>query len=283
MNRSLLTRTVIRGLSQAAAFLLLSAGCAPVQGSSLYFPRVYPGGFEERLPETVRPLRYDTGEGTQVAFYVPPRNSVGGAEPETLWVLFHGNAATALSWLPYIRTFPDEKAGFLLVDYPGYGACEGSPSRPGIIENGDGALGALARSLEIPKESLQTDLATLGFSLGSAAAMEFAVRHPVRRVVLLAPFTSITDMAERRFGFLGHAAVDRFDSMARLEELAQREDPPSVRIVHGTSDEVIPFTMGEELAEAHPELARLTPVEGSGHNDLIARNWALIGKVATED
>jgi hypothetical protein len=67
-------------------------------------------------------------------------------------------------------------------------------------------------------------------------------------VVLVSPFTSITDMARPVAGWLTPLAVrDRFDTAGRLPRISA----PLV-IVHGTHDEVIPFAMGEELARSRP-------------------------------
>jgi hypothetical protein len=43
-----------------------------------------------------------------------------------------------------------------------------------------------------------------------------------------------------------------------------------ILIAHGTRDEVVPFEMGRSLFAAAPEPKRFYPIEGAGHNDVIA-------------
>jgi hypothetical protein len=45
--------------------------------------------------------------------------------PHNVWIVFGGNGAAALDWIDLVRDFPDPCTGFLFVDYPGYGICEG--------------------------------------------------------------------------------------------------------------------------------------------------------------
>jgi pimeloyl-ACP methyl ester carboxylesterase len=110
-----------------------------------------------------------------------------------------------------------------------------------------------------------------GQSLGTAVAAELAARRRVRKLVLISPFTSVTDLVGRFFPFPARYLVrDRFDTRAIA---------PGIRIpvliIHGSDDEVVPFAMGEELARVFPD-ARLISVEGGGHNDLWARHGPLL-------
>jgi len=266
-----------------AGFLLFCvAGLIVVQRSM-----IYPGwkaeepNYGKLLPDNVATLEY-RGDGGErlVAYYVEPAN---GADPERLWVMFHGNLSTALDWLDFVETVPDDAAGFLLVDYPGYGVCEGKPSRAGIVAGGEAAYAALARHLGTTTADLDERANAMGFSLGAAAAMEFAVRHPVRRVVLLAPFTSLKAMADGiATPALSWLLRDRYDNMARLAELANREAPPDVHIFHGTADDIIPFAMSERLAASAPSVATLHPVERADHNWLLEAARDDVKKAMTE-
>lgn len=244
-----------------------------VQRSLMYYPQPYPAGFERQFGEVVAPIEFDAGEGRQMAFYLAPRKGTVHEAPERLWVLFHGNASRALDWLAsdLVDLHPDAEAGFLLVDFPGFGASEGSPSRTGIIENGVLAFKALADRFGEDPEDLARRTGVLGYSMGAAAGMEFAVRHPVRAVVVISPFTSIMDMARRLYGPFRHVALDRFDNMARLDELAAREDPPTVWIFHGTADPIIPADMGRQLAARQPAITRLAMDDGGDHDWIIQR------------
>lgn len=236
------------------------------QDRMIYFPQRYPDRFRTDAPEGMADVVYTTSEGRQTAFYIPP--SAGGM-PERLWVCFNGNMSRATDWLDYTENFPDREAGFLLVDYPGYGISEGRPSRRAIQETGTAAIEQLARDLGTTREELEKDINAMGFSLGAAAAMEFAVRHPVRKVVLLAPFSSMLAMAQRSVGWpLNNLLTHRFDSIARLEELSRLDSPPRVFIYHGTKDQVIPVEMSREMAQPWPAFVTWEAIEGVDHGFL---------------
>jgi pimeloyl-ACP methyl ester carboxylesterase len=220
-----------------------------IQRSMIYMPRTYEPSYARGLPAGTREVEYTTSDGRQVAFYVPPR--AAGFDEAQLWVVFSGNASVALDWLDFVEEFPSTSTAFLLVDYPGYGRCEGRPSARGIRENLNTVMSALEALPEGPGASVRGRVSVLGYSIGASAALEFAKAHPVRKVILIAPYTSLLDMARRTVGWpLCHLLIDRFDNEARMLELAASGTQPEVHVFHGTADQVVPFAMGRRVAAA---------------------------------
>ncbi|MCX7013581.1 MAG: alpha/beta hydrolase, partial [Candidatus Sumerlaeota bacterium] len=120
------------------------------------------------------------------------------------------------------------------------------------------------------RATLEPKIAALGYSIGAAAALDYAAGHPIRRLILIAPFTSVLDMARKIVGWpLCNLAVDRFDNRARLDELAARSPRPPVLIVHGDADPVIPVRMGRELARLHPDWIRYHECPGGTHDTIV--------------
>jgi pimeloyl-ACP methyl ester carboxylesterase len=231
------------------------------QHSMIYHPRSYEAG-EERGTT----LAYSTSEGRQLAFYIPP-DTGGEQAPDRLWVLFSGNASLALDWLGFVERYPGRHDGFLLVDYPGYGRCEGSASPRSIEESTEAAFDRLAQRLHTTRAVLDGKLGVVGHSLGCAAALDFAVNHPVDRVVLLSPFTTLREMAQKTVGWpLCWLLRHKFDNRARLAELAARGNPPRVDLFHGSLDEVIPVRMGSDLAVNFPRMIAFHEVPEATHN-----------------
>lgn len=260
MMRLLLFTTLLIAVPATLLFLQ--------QHSMIYYARRYPAGFEERLTPGTIQLPYTTLAGEQMAFYVPPRS--GAAVPEQLWVAFSGNASLALDWMFLVDAQPNDNAAFLLVDYPGYGRNAGKAGIAPTRATADAALEKLAEQLNVETEVLAQRVSVLGISLGAAAALEFAAGHPVQRAVLIAPFTSLRDMAARLFTRpAALLLLENYDNRARLRELAERRNPPRIAIFHGTADTLIPATMGRELAETFPQLVEFFPIERATHDTIV--------------
>ena len=269
------TRTRLRSWFVTLLFLALVLVLIPAallffrQHSFIYYPRKYTPGYEHTLPAGATALRYTTVAGEQVAFYVPPRS--GSAMPARVWVMFSGNASVALDWLDIVAMSRNEAAGFLLIDYPGYGASEGVAAIATTRGSAEKAVSTLAEHLQMSEDDLSQRLSVLGLSLGAAAALDFAAQKSAQRIVLIAPFTTLREVAARLFSKpASYLLLENYDNRARVQELAQREPPPQITIFHGTADTLIPSEMGRQLAEAAPAIVRFVSVERATHDTIVS-------------
>jgi len=245
------------------------------QNRLIYHPRSYPRGVVSRFPSLV-PLSYTTSQGSEEAFYLPPRLSPS-QPPRHLWVVFPGNGSLALNWADFVEHATDPGNGFLLIDYPGYGNCEGSPSPRAIQESAEAAFGCLAQSLHCQPGALEGNLNLLCHSIGCATGLNFAERHPVDSIILLAPFTSLREMGRRTVGWpLCWLLLHNFDNRARLGELAARAHPPRITILHGSDDQVVPVSMGRELAAMFPGIVTFQEIPGADHITILSDGRAQI-------
>lgn len=247
------------------ALVVLLLGC---QSQLIYHPSAYPAGYEQTLA-TARGMRirFATQQGAQTAFYLPPREGAA-TSPKVIWLCFGGNASLALDWLHYLNSW-DASFAFLLVDYPGYGDCEGRPTPESLRENAKAATQALARHLGVEEQLLRPRLAVLGHSLGCAAALMAAEDLDIRRGVLISPFTSMTEMGRIVLGWpLCYLNLHRFDNRRTLRRVASRSGARFV-ILHGQDDEVIPVHMGRELAALNTQSIIFDEVADAHHNDIL--------------
>jgi pimeloyl-ACP methyl ester carboxylesterase len=252
---------------------LLLLGC---QHAIIYHERPYRPSYQAWLPSNGVELRSTTKEGRQLSFYVPPQNRTL-RQPKRLWVLFPGNASLALDWADFIQHAPDKDDGFLLIEYPGYGDSEGSASPKSIDEAAEAAFDTLAAKLGVTPAELNAKVNIIGLSLGSGAALNFSTRHPPRRMILIAPFTSLRDCARRLVGFPLHLLLrHNFDNRARLAELAAKQPTPTIAIFHGSEDITVPSRMGRELADLFPQMITFHEIQGSDHNSVIAESLPYI-------
>ncbi len=248
-------------LAVVEGIVLLAVVLYFMQDYLIYLPRSYAPAVLQQLPSGLVALR--DGDSL-VGFYRPPRD---GAVPQNLWFCYGGNADQALGWDAFTEEHTRPATGFLLMEYPGYGACAGKPSPATMLTTNERAVELLAAHLGLDVVEVHRRAGGVGHSLGAAALLNYAAKHPLRRLVLISPFTTMKDMARRTVGWpLCELLVHRFDNHARLSEIAA--DLPPTTIIHGDRDPLIPLRMGQELAAAHPSIS-LSVIVGAGHNDVL--------------
>ncbi len=252
------------GLVPLAVVLLGMTSC---QGRIIYPGLHYAQVMWEKVPATIEPLRYTTGEGAQVSFWKKPAS---GGEPKRIWMICNGNGGYALAWPDLLPLTNDREAGYLLFEYPGYGFSEGSCTPGRILAASEAAVAALAEHLQLPRDQLDARLSVFGHSLGCAAALQYAAKHPVQRIVLAAPFTSMVEMGHRMlFWPCGWLVWHHFNNVDRLAEISRQQPRPRIDIYHGSEDLIIPPEMSEELAAPYPGWVSRTLVPGADHDDVI--------------
>jgi pimeloyl-ACP methyl ester carboxylesterase len=62
---------------------------------------------------------------------------------------------------------------------------------------------------------------------------------------------------------------DRYDNVARLDELRQRRPRPAVTILHGAADAVVPVQMGRSLAARYPDWIEYIEIPRATHRSLL--------------
>ncbi len=259
-----LTRMIARALVVIGlGFLGLVALIYFKQHSIIYHPRPYDPSYAQALPVNGAEISYTLPFGKQTAFYIPARSNE--RLPARLWIAFCGNGSLALDWTTILAGYPNSNDAFLLVDYPGYGKCQGYASIASMRASSDAALNTLAKRLGLWGEELESRLCTVGHSLGSAVALDFAARHRIERVVAISPFTTLREEAACIIGGpLSHLLIESYDNRSSITEIRKRNPAANIAIFHGTDDEVIPIRMGRELAREFPFIDFFA-VDGANH------------------
>jgi pimeloyl-ACP methyl ester carboxylesterase len=257
-----LTRAVVRALVVIGlGFLGFVALIYFKQHSMIYHLRPYDASYAQALPANGEEISYTLPFGKQVAFYIPNN----GRLPARLWIAFCGNGSLALDWTTILAGYPNSNDAFLLVDYPGYGKCQGDASIASMRASSDAALNTLAKRLGLSGEKLERRLCTTGHSLGSAVAIDFAARHRVQRVVAISTFTTLREEAARIIGGpLSHLLIESYDNRSSITEIRKRNPEAKIAIFHGTDDKLIPVRMGRERAQKFPFIDFFS-IEGADH------------------
>jgi fermentation-respiration switch protein FrsA (DUF1100 family) len=252
----------------AGFYLLLLIGVFVFQRSLLYFPsHSYVALQDAYANRSFVELPVKTADGLDLKAWYAPATS----KPFT-FVFFHGNGdclATASGTAdPYIAA----GYGFLVAEYRGYSGLPGKPTEAGLYADGRATINALvARGVK------SENIILFGHSLGTGVAVQMAEEFHVGGVVLLAPYTSIAEMAQVEYPYLParYLARDRFENEKKIRKIHA-----PVLIVNGTEDQIIPPSQGRQLYDLANEPKEFHSIPGRGHNDAfsdlapIASGWA---------
>ena len=175
----------------------------------------------------------------------------GGNAEEVSWMLGEANEARGVAWL--------------LVDYRGYGASEGSPSEKALVAD---ALLWYDRFAPNEESKLQAKrIIVFGRSLGSGVAVQLAAERHVDAVILVTPFDSMVEVGKRHYPYLPVSLLlkHRFDSISRAPKMTA----PLLCIV-AMRDSIIPAEHAKLLFDAWAGPKRWVPLEEAGHNTVDA-------------
>lgn len=161
--------------------------------------------------------------------------------PRVVILYLHGNGGNIGQRAGLLRFLASEyEASVLGVSYRGYGKSEGSPSENGLSLDAEAALEFLLK-----KECVEMDrVLIVSRSMGAAVGLKLAIDHCVPAICIESTFTSLPDVAAGLYPWLPVKLLmrNRFPSLSRISQYRGR-----LLQSHGSHDELVPFTMGEEL------------------------------------
>jgi pimeloyl-ACP methyl ester carboxylesterase len=245
----------------AAGLLLVFIGglfmFATLQRQLIYFPELAP---EAALVDTASRIgmqEWRNAQGQLIGWRTP--SSPEGARRV---VVFHGNAGHALYRQYYTAGFLAQGTDWqvYLFEYPGYGARPGAPSETDIKATATEALEEMLAHDSMP-------LYLVGESLGSGVATFLAgnFREQIDGVLLVTPFTSLSDVAGKHYGMLPVRALlsERYES---VQALSLYHGP--VAFLIAADDEIVPADLGRRLYDSYSGPKWLHEQSGAGHNTL---------------
>lgn len=235
--------------------VLFLAGCLSVENAMVYHPR--PGEQPyEAPPAPIEDVTLKSADGTKLHARWAPH-----PKATSVILFFHGNGGNIENWGRAVReAWQQLEASVLIVDYPGYGHSDGTPSEAGCYAAADAGYRWLIEKQKLPAEQI----ILWGESLGGAVAVELATRQPHRALVLVRTFTSLPEVADDQFPLLASSALmaNRFPS---LERIGQCKAP--IFIASAEKDRIMQLRHGQRLHAACTAPAELCVLRGLGHND----------------
>ncbi len=183
-----------------------------------------------------RSISFPSGDGNLLyGWYVP------ADQPRALVLVCHGNAGNISTRIPLIEGLHSMGLSLFIFDYEGYGRSEGRPTEAGTYRDASAAWDWLNGNVA---EASRLPMIIMGRSLGGPVAARLAKQHPPAALVLDSTFPSLAAFVHAKEPLLPARLLlrFRFDTIASLEHAAF-----PILVVHSRGDEVVPFSLGEEL------------------------------------
>jgi pimeloyl-ACP methyl ester carboxylesterase len=209
-------------------------------------------------------------EAAAKAGFVAWRNAAGQligwklsarSAPTASILIVHGNGGWALDRAYMARTIHDAALlDIYILEYPGYGAREGSPDESSLLSAADEAFENLPEKLPAY---------VVSESLGTGVAAHLAQKYPskVAGLALFVPYDKLASVAANHVPFLPAYFLlwDRFDPVKWLKDY---HGP--VKIIVAGSDEIIPPKLGERLYDSYNGPKILQVIPGARHSSTTA-------------
>jgi fermentation-respiration switch protein FrsA (DUF1100 family) len=175
-------------------------------------------------------------------------------------IYFHGNAGNLYHRIREGSVIYNMGYDLIISGYRGYGRSSGEPSEAGIYRDGRTVL-------NYAEGTLGYNLAKIyiyGRSIGTTVAVDISQNIKPGGVILITPLTSGEDFVKEKYpGILSSISKNRFNSIAKINNLKS-----PLLVIHGTEDEVIPYTLGVKLYDAYSGRKQFVTIPAGGHNDL---------------
>lgn len=241
----------------AIAYLVVLLVALIFQRRLLYFPTRIPAEVVESVAREHGFSPWRNPGGQIIGWKLPAAGVATGSV-----LIVHGNAGCAVG-RDYLAQ-PIHAAGSVdvfVLEYPGYGARSGTPSRASIMAAAEEAFQLLpARQ----KKFLVSE------SIGTGVACELAARHwdEVAGMVLFVPYANLAAVAQRRMPFLPAylLLLDRFHPAASL-----RDYHGPIQFVIAGADEILGSAAGQALYDGYGGPKQRLEISGAGHNEVASQ------------
>src|SRR5580704_4034343 len=195
-----------------------------------------------------------TADGEKViAWHVPAKPG----HPVVLY--FHGNGDYVAGFFGRFHDIIADGIGIVALSYRGYAGSSGRPSEQGLLLDAEAAYAFTTARYSADR------IVVWGFSLGTGVAVALVAEHPVGKLILEAPYTSLADVAAAAFPIMPVRWLIR-DQFHSDERIARVTAP--LLMMHGARDPTIAIGFGERLFALAHEPKRFVRFAEGGHNDL---------------
>jgi len=244
----------------AIAYLLIVLAVLIFQRRLIYFPTKIPAGVIESVAAEHGFAPWKNAAGQIIGWKIPATSAATGNV-----LIVHGNAGCALSRDYLAQPIHDAAdVDVFVLEYPGYGARQGSPGKKNFIAAAEEAFQLL---------STNSPRYVVSESIGAGVACELARNHPaeIAGLALFAPYANLPAVAQKQMPFLPAylLLLDRFNPADCLKSY---HGP--VKMIIAGADEIIGAASGQCLFDGYVGPKNLQLISGAHHNDIAAQSPA---------
>ena len=254
----------------AGTVAMLCTGCA---NGFFYYPtkKVY------QTP-TTRSLKYEevsftSADGTRLSgWFIPAVSNARGTV-----IHFHGNAQNMTAHFSFADWIPGAGYNLFEFDYRGYGKSEGRISRRGVYEDSVAAIRYVQSRPDVDADKILI----FGQSLGGANAIAAVGNNDfkgIRAIVIDSSFYSYRRIVRDKIAAIPILSLLRWplsylvvgNGYSPADYVARLPRVPIV-FIHGTADQVVPYTHSVDLYELANPPKSLWMVPDGDHTEALAR------------
>jgi alpha-beta hydrolase superfamily lysophospholipase len=220
----------------------------------LIFPgRVVSAGYHYNFALPYKQYAIKTADGNIVDGYL-----FKAANPKGLIFYLHGNGGNVESWNKAIPKYIALGYDAFTFDYPGYGKSTGR------LTSLNQLFTAIQTAYDTMKRAYpEQHIIIMGYSLGSGGGAWLAANNHPEKLILLAPYYSLGDMALKRYPFLPVVILKY--PINTYQYISHVSAP--VTIFHGDRDEVIYYGSSIKLTPYLKRTDTLITLKGQNHED----------------
>ena len=189
-------------------------------------------------------------------WFIPPSST-----DKPVILFFHGNAGNISHRLSKIIPYTKAGYGILLAEYRGYGGNPSSPTEDGLYNDARAYYAWLGK-----RGYSGRDIVLYGESLGSGVAVQMAMEHSPRALILETPYAKLSDPAQRRYFFIPFIEILMHDTFRSIDKIGNIQAPKLFMIAE--RDEVLGPDTGLNLYEAAMTPKTLKVFQNAGHNEI---------------
>ena len=231
---------------------------------ALYYLQDYVLFKPEKLPKDFQ-FDYDNQETKEYNLETRDGATINGlrffpkGESKGVVLYLKGNSKSIKGWGKFAVDFTRHGYNVLMVDYRGFGKSTGKRSQK-----------AIKRDLQLVYNKLmemttEDRIILYGRSLGSGFATKLASMNNPKKLILDAPYYSLTKVTARYMPFMPLSILIKYP-LPTYKWLRYVQCP--IHIIHGTHDKLIPYKSSVKLSQVNADLTKLHTVIGGGHKNL---------------